>query len=335
MTLKKTLETSAKLVVGLTAVGAAVFGGLAVAVVPVHAGPAVGQFEVKDLEAEPGRVEFQSQNAHSFGQPRRRSAFDADDNETLYDDNSVARQRHALELETALTRFFRVRIGVEFEKERVEEPDFPADADSFEVLRLDEVALEGVLIVVPVPKTGGVGFGLLGEFEAPTFSDDLKTIIFGPIFEAVSGRWRLISNFTFVHSFGKGESGEDDEGGPDRKWDLAYANQLSYELTPAWTLALEAYGTFDRLGDTGQPGKVRAFFGDHDQHRVGPIAYYRFDVPGRGGAGQTPAAAHGLDDDGEGEEDEGTSVSIGAGVLFGLNENTPDTTLKWSVEVEF
>jgi len=43
-------------------------------VLPLHAEPAIGQFELKDLEAEPGEIEFQSQNAWSFGQPRRRWA---------------------------------------------------------------------------------------------------------------------------------------------------------------------------------------------------------------------------------------------------------------------
>ena len=35
------------------------------------------------------------------------------------------------------------------------------------------------------------------------------------------------------------------------------------------------------------------------------------------------------------DDDEGTSVRVGAGVLFGLNENTSDYALKWSVEIEF
>jgi hypothetical protein len=34
-------------------------------------------------------------------------------------------------------------------------------------------------------------------------------------------------------------------------------------------------------------------------------------------------------------DDKGKSLRIGTGVLFGLNENTPDTTLKLVVEIEF
>jgi hypothetical protein len=44
------------------------------------------------------------------------------------------------------------------------------------------------------------------------------------------------------------------------------------------------------------------------------------------------AASEDEDDD---DDDEGTSVTIGTGLLFGLNENTPDTTLKLGVEIEF
>ncbi|MFI0460029.1 MAG: hypothetical protein ACH254_20785, partial [Candidatus Thiodiazotropha endolucinida] len=57
-------------------------------------------------------------------------------------------------------------------------------------------------------------------------------------------------------------------------------------------------------------------FGDHNQHRLGPVFYY----------------TGGLGGESTGEE---SSVSTGVGLLFGINDNTPDTTLKWSVEVDF
>lgn len=310
-------------------IATACVGFVLAATANAYAGPAIGQFELKDLEAEPGRVEFQSQNAHSFGQPARKSRFDAGEGERVYDDNSVVQQRHALELEAALTRWLRMRIGVEFEKERIEEPVSVGMANDFEALRFDEVALEGVVILVPVPEAGGVGFGFLAEFEAPAFSDELNSIIFGPIVEAKAGAWNFIANVTFVHSFGSGGEEALEEGERDRKWDLAYAVQLMRTLDSHWSLALEAYGTFDRIGNTGTPGLSRAFFGDHDLHRAGPIVYYQYEADRGPGPGVSAAGAG--DEDG----DEGTVVSIGTGVLFGLNDNTPDATLKWSIEVEF
>lgn len=294
------------------------------------AGPAIGQFELKDLEAEPGRVEFQSQNAHSWGQPRRK-VFEESADETLYDDNSVARQRHALEMEASFTHFLRMRVGIEYEKERLDEPDDIAFANAFSDLKLDEIALEVVTIFKRVPEAGGVGFGALVEFEHPLEAGELNTILFGPIVEIRSGAWGAVGNLTFVHHFGNGERG----AGPperDQKWDLAYAAQLSYQFNETWTLALEAYGTFDRIGSSGTPGEESQVFGDHDQHRAGPLIYYAFS-PGRG-AQPVSLATEGGDNDAEKEGDE-VEVSLGVGMLFGLNDNTPDQTLKWSIEVEF
>lgn len=294
------------------------------------AGPAIGQFELKDLDADVGTLEFQSQNAHSWGQPRRRNAAGDDPDDLLFDDNSVVRQRHALELEATLTHFFRMRVGIEYEKERLEEPGSLAEADEFGVLRLDEVAVEGVVILVPVKNRQGVGFGALAEFEHPLEKGELNTIVFGPIVEMQSGRWTAIANLLLVHFFGRGEV--TDEGlERDDKWDFAYAGQVMYALTPNWSVALEAYGTVDRLGDSGQLSDERAAFGDHDQHRIGPLVYYRFNA---GTGGSTGLAAHSVTLDGD-DEDGGSEVTIGVGMLFGLDDNTPDTTLKWSVEVEF
>ncbi|MEQ8823252.1 MAG: hypothetical protein RIC14_02655 [Filomicrobium sp.] len=299
-----------------------------------QAGPAIGQFELKDLEAEPGTVEFQSQNAHSWNQPRRKIE-DEGGGEFLLDDNSIARQRHALELEWSLATFLRLRLGIEYEKERLEEPDDLAFANAFADLELDEVALEVVTIFKRVPEAGGIGFGALAEFEHPVSGDDLNSIVFGPIVQMKQGPWGAVGNLLFIHHFGDGEfDGEEQER--DKKWDLGYAAQLTYQLNETWTLALEGYGTFDRLGNSGTPGEERAVFGDHDQHRAGPLVYYAFSVGGDAPFSNGVA----IDDDeaseaaGEDEEDE-VEVSIGVGMLFGLNDNTPDQTLKWSVEVEF
>lgn len=298
---------------------------------PSFAGPVIGQFEVKDLDAEPGELEFQSQNAHSWGQPRRKTIRGADDDDILFDDNSVAQQRHALELEGSLTRFLRMRVGIEYEKERLEEPDDLALKDAFADLTLDEVAVEVVTIFKRVPENGGIGFGALAEFEHPVEGDDLNSIVIGPIIQTKYGPWGAIGNFLFVHEFGNGERGVP-EPERDEKWDFAYAAQLSYTASESWMLALEAYGTVDRLGNSGAPGPERAAFGDHDQHRAGPVVYYSFSPERRGVSG-----AHALDEDEDDTDDDDGEVvvSLGVGMLFGLNENTPDHTLKWSVEVEF
>lgn len=307
-----------------------VWGAMVVFVSVAGAGPAINQFEVKDLDSAPGEFEFQSQNAYSTGQPRRRHKHVS--GEDFYDDNTVIRQREALEVQVGITEYFRVRVGIEYEQERLEEPDSFNHAHRFGSLILDELALEGVFVFVR-PKEEGVGLGLLVEYGHPMSgeADDQKELYVGPIIQAQTGNFSFIANLAFVKFFGgKAEPGEEPL---DDKWDFAYFLQAKYDFSKHWTLALEGYGTFDRIGSSGRRTDVSHHFGDHDQHRAGPIAYYTF-YPGNRG----PHFAHDLgavplseDDD----DDRELSVSIGAGVLFGLNQNTPDQTYKLSLEVEY
>ncbi len=292
-----------------------------------YAGPAINQFELKDLDAEPGRLEYQSQNAHMWSNPGRKITRD-DDGELVYDDNSIGRQRHAQELEYSFTDFFRMRLGIEFEKERIEDPDTIAQANSFEDLTLEELAIEGVAIFVPVRNRQGIGFGMLAEYQHILQSGELHSIVFGPIVQAESGPWSMVTNILFVHFFGEGELTEEGRE-RDNKWDFGYATQLLYEVSENWSIGMEAYGTVDRIGNSGMPGEEHAAFGDHDQHRAGPIVYYSFDL---GSSNEAEASSELSDDDNNGRE---TEMTLGVGLFFGLNGNTPDHTLKWSVEIEY
>lgn len=303
---------------GIAAVGAALGAP------PAGAGPAINQFEVKNLQSGPGEFEFQSQNAFSTGQSRRRS-LETSPGEFAYDDNTVVRQREALEIQVGITDFFRIRVGIEFEQERLDEPGLFADRNAFGDLELDELSLEGVLVLVK-PKPNGVGLGLLVEYGAPLSggAESQSEVFIGPIVEAHAGPWSFIGNFAVVrHMGGDAESGNADYV-RDEKWDFSYFLQGQ-----AWALALEAYGTIDRIGDSGTKSEEAALFRDFDQHRAGPVLYYSF-FPN--GSGRARGAALKRAEDGEEKEVE---VSVGFGALFGLNENTPDTTYKLSVEVEF
>ncbi len=269
---------------------------------PCQATPAVNQFEIKDLEIEVGVWEFQSQNAHTWGQPKRRfieespGAFE-------YDDNSVVQQRHALEIEVGSFAWMRNRIGIEFEKERLEEPATFSERNGFDSLKLEEIAAEAVIVFVDEER---FGIGLLIEYQHVLEAEEADSIVFGPILAHSWGRWDIVLNPAFVQFFG----GEDN----DDKLDFTYGAHILYTVSPALTLGLESYGTIDRLGATGDGGETAMRFGDHDLHRLGPIAYYRKIF--------------------HGEEDEHT-LTLGLGLFFGLNQYTPDATFKWSIEYEF
>jgi len=303
-----------------------VFAGLASSAAwhSAIAGPAIGQFEMKDLEVEVGAIEFQSQNAHAFGQPNRK--IEQDDDEVEFDDNEYTRQRHALEVEVGITSFLRGRVGIEFEKERFDDPGSAALANSFDDLKLTEVAFE-MVAVLAAPKQFQPGLGFLTEVEFPVQGgDESKSVIFGPILQYDFGRWQALADLYAVYHFGGGED--------DGKFDFQYALRLMYQQSKNWSYAIEAYGTVDRLGSSGTLSEEALLFGDHDQHRIGPIAYFTVDT------GASPRAALGLpaledNDSDENSAAEGASLNIGVGWFFGLNENTPDHTLKWSVEYEF
>ena len=281
------------------------------------AGPAIGQFELKDLEIEVGAIEFQSQNAHSFGQPDRKFI---NDDELEFDENEYIRQRHALEIEVSLTSYMRSRVGIEFEKERFDEPESLALANSFDALKLSEAAFETILVIQP-PSQRQLGFGLLTELEfAVQDGDQSKSIIFGPILQYDIDAWQVLANIYGVYHF----DGED-----DGKWDFSYATRLLYQQSKHWGFGVEAYGTIDRLGNSGHLSEASLLFGDHDQHRLGPIIYYTIDTE------WNPKELFNATQRTDENDQQGASLNIGIGWFFGLNDDTPDHTLKWSIEYEF
>ena len=291
------------------------------AILPIAAlaGPAINQFEVKDLQSSPGEFEFQSQNAYSTGQPRRKT------DGTSYDDNTVIRQREALEVQVGITDYFRVRVGIEFEQELLDDPETFSQANRFADLELDELAFEGVVVFIK-PKKEGIGVGLLVEYGLPVSggSESQSELYVGPIIEAHTGPWTMIANLALVQFIGGGGG----DAVKDEKLDFSYFLQGKYDFSESFGLALEAYGTIDRLGNSGRRSEESEIFGDFNQHRAGPVAYYTF-FPNRAGTARSQLTAEGDDDDKE------LSVSLGIGALFGLNENTPDATYKFSLEVEY
>lgn len=316
--LTRTERLSKWAAIGLAAV--ATWFALAAA---AYAEPAIGQFEIKSLDAEPGEIEFQSQNAYSFGQPRLKTGVN-DEGDEVGDGNSVVRQRHALELEFGLTKTLKTRIGIEYEKERSEFEAGQPPGTHYDALKLDEIGAE--VIWAAFPRHGdGVGLGFVVEYEQPTSGDGPKHLIGGPIFEWASGPWQATFNPLLIQHFG-GE--RNDDGKADEKLDFAYTARVMYEMSRSVSLAVEAYGTIERLGSTGAPSEESEVFGDFNQHRVGPVVYWTMAMEGVARSPFRPAS-------GDDDEDEMPAMTIGLGVFQGLNANTPDTTLKLSFEAFF
>ncbi len=280
--------------------------------------PFIGQFELKTLESEPGSYEFQSQNAWAWNQPRRE--IESEDGEILMDENSLFRERYALELEIGLTHALKMRVGVELENERLDDAQTIAEADDFEGLQLEEIGAEIVAVVIP-REGDGAGLGFVAEIEGPTDFDGPNNLIVGPIVEYQTGEWFFAAVPMAVRAFG---GDEEDGEGRDDKWDFAYAAQFMHRFSDRWALALEGYGTVERLGNSGRRSEAALRFGDSDQHRLGPVVYFAQALT----SGRTSSGA-GADDD------DGANLTIGLGLLEGLNSQTPDHTLKLSIEVDF
>jgi len=285
-----------------------------------QAEPVIGQFELKTLESELGSIELQSQNAWSWGHPDRRAAVD--DSELLFDENDATRRRHALEIEVGFSPAIKMRAGVEFEQERFDEPATLDQANRFDELELTEVGVE--LVAILTPRHGdGAGWGIVVELEHPLEDEEPDTVFLGTIFELKSGPWFAAAVPMVAHVFGgRADAGER----IDRKWDFTYAAQVAYTISNDWMLAFEAYGTIERLGDSGHASESARQFGDFNQHRAGFILYRTHNFTQR---------LSGLGASSDDDSDDGATLTVGLGLLTGLNRNTPNHTLKLSIELDF
>ena len=290
----------------------------------VSANAANAQFEIEKPEVEQGEVELEYQGDYRWGHPNRRFIIEdqgGPDEEIVADENDVARQRHVFGMGMGLTDFFKLTVEVEFEEERFDEIDDVALLNAFGELKATELQFEGVL-VLKQSKGDGLGAGAFISLAHPFEGEESELFYVGPILQYSQGPWSVTANPFFVKHFGV--ETEEDENSDDR-WDFEYAWQVAYATNSQVTLAVEGFGTVNRLGESGSKNEAIELFGDQDHHRAGPVIYYTFKGP------QGPMKA-GKDDD---DDDAGGSVTMGVGVLFGLNDDTEDTSLKWSLEAEF
>lgn len=279
------------------------------------AGPSLDQFEIKNLESVPGAIEIQSQNDFSSGNPRRRVLPDGSG--VIADPNTITRQREGLEIEVGLTSFVKMRLGVEFEQGRIDDPKSFSDAQRMGPLEFDGYGAETIWTVIP-RKGDGIGAGFLVQWEQSAHLDEASTLTIGPIFEWQQGAWSASLNPTVIQYFG----GEPED---KHKIDFGYAARVMYRSSKEHALALESYGGIERIsGDN--IGEAERIFGKFNQYRLGPVFYWTFgdDDDDDASSGNIKEAA-----------ERNVETTIGTGLLFGLNKDTPATTLKLSIEIDY
>jgi hypothetical protein len=301
------------------------------------AGTARAQFVVEEPEAEQGSVELEYNGDYHFGNPRRRVVEEG--GEIIADENEVLRQRHVFGIGFGLTNYFAFSIEAELEQERLEDFDDLALANSFGDLEATEIQFEGIAVLRPLKKDGFGAAAFISYVAA--LGDDPNQFQIGPILKIAQGPWSATTNLFFIKNIGGGEREPDGSIFRDQRWDFEYAWQAKYQASERWAFALEGFGTINRLGDSGRKSEAVERFGDQDQHRLGPVAYYTLKLPRsaknasmKDANGDEAAGANAGEAD-NGDDDEATTVTAGFGVLFGLNDDTSDVALKWSLEVEF
>jgi hypothetical protein len=325
--------------VALGAAGSTIFLGALLA--GGTASAQLNQFEIKEPKVEAGEVEVGLLGDYHFGQPRRRFVAEAP-GVFAFDDNEFNRQRHTLELGYGVTRWLSLQIALEAEQGRFEDAESVAKARGFGDLEITEIQFEGTIVLIPTPDDGGFGLAALFEHNMPFDRREADQLFLGSALQYAWGPWTATANLYAVRHFG-GREELDGASVSDERWDFQYAAQLEYRVSDRIAVALEGYGIVERLGDSGTRSEERELFGDFDRHLLGPVLYYSWggdnDRPQRKtakGLRVRGAEANGKNGDNDKNGDsEGPRYTLGAGVLFGLNENTSDVALKWSLEVEF
>jgi hypothetical protein len=277
----------------------------------------LNQFEIKEPKVEQGEVEIEYGGDHHFQAPRRRFV-EEDPGVFKFDGNEFNRERHSLGIGFGLTNWLNLQVGVEAEKARFEEAETIAQANAFDDMRITEVQFESTIVLIPV---GPSGFGLaaLIEHNVSLGGAEAHQLFLGTALHYENGPWSATTNLNLVKNIG----GAEEDGFEDERWDFQYAAQVKYEMSSQLAFAIEGFGGVERLWNSGHRSEESKLFGDFDRHLLGPVVYWTWKRPSGGSAGAK-------DDD-----DDGVSVTTGLGVLFGLNDDTADAALKWSLETEF
>jgi len=308
---------------------AAVLVGATLLCAPAHA-----QLEIRQPKVEAGEVELEYLGDYHFQRPRRRS-IEASPGAFVFDDNEFNRQRHTLEMGYGLTSWLGLRFAVEAEQARFEDPETLARANAFGELKVTEIQVEGTIVLVPAGKHGFAAAALI-EHNIALERGEAHQLFLGTALQYARGPWSATANLYVVKNIG-GREERDGALIKDERWDFQYAAQLKHKVNDSFAVALEAFGVVERLGNSGTKSDERVLLGDFDRHLLGPVLYYSWGADDDRAAkksGKGLRVRNADADDKNGDKD-GPRYSLGAGILFGLNDNTSDVVLKWTLGVEF
>lgn len=166
-----------------------------------------------------------------------------------------------------------------------------------ESIELSAIGVETQFVLVP-RNEGTLGVAIMAGY-APTSlfveDDQPDEFEFGPVVELAPGPWLFTFNPRLMKE--AGSAAEQDGFG------FEYAAQARYSVTDRWGVAVLGFGEIEEL--------VHAGPFDAQAHVLGPSLYF-FSAP-------------------EAERE----WNLGAGVLFGLTDASPDTSLRVTFAVEY
>ena len=303
--------------------------GVLMAVAPAHA--QLNQFEIREPKVEAGEVEVEYLWDYHFQRPRRRFIEDPPGSgAVVFDDNDFNRQRHTLGLAYGLTNWLSLQVAVEAEQARFEDVETFAMANAFGELKITEIQLEGTIVLIPTGKRG-FGVAALIEHNIALERGEAHQLFLGTALQYVQGPWSATANLYVVKNVG-GREERDGMFIKDERLDFQYAAQIKYSVNDNFALALEGYGVVERLANSGTKSEERELLGDFDRHLWGPILYYSWTADDRAtkkpGKGMRVRNA-------DADDKNGPKYKLGAGILFGLNDNTSPVVLKSILSVEF
>ena len=166
-----------------------------------------------------------------------------------------------------------------------------------ESIELASIGIETQFVLMP-RNDGMLGIAIMAGYGPNSLfvdGDDPDEFEFGPVIEIAPGPWLFTLNPRLFDEVGDAQ---------DQEWlGFEYAAQARYSITDRWALAVLGFGEIEELVHAG-PFQAQA-------HVLGPSLYV-FSAP-------------------EAERE----WSLGAGVLFGLTDVSPETSLRITFAVEY